>query len=1216
MGIATDSRGNYYIAEPFLNMVLKVEPGGVLSVLAGNGLKRLAGMGGLARAASVGEPRAVAIDREGNVYIASEFVHAILKVDPSGTVTALASGFGFAGDGGPANRAQLSHPTCIAVDGQGNVYFCNVGEGSQHRIRRIDTGGIITTVAGGSQIGSSGDGGPATSATLSFPRGIAVDAQGNLYIAESNRVRRVSNGVITTYAGGGENATANGIPAVQASLNGPFGLTFDSVGNLLIAEEFGHRIRRVTPAGIISTVAGRGMNDFAGDGDVALNASFSSPSGVAVDSAGVLIADRDNYRVRRVLPTGIVQTVAGRGAFFGDQGAAVTARLIGPVGIAVNSAGALYIADTESRRIRRVSPGGEITTLIGTGRTTFSLDNSPAASASIQGAVAVAVDATNNVYFNDYSRIRRVSPTGVLSTFAGNGNANFSGDGGSALNAGLTASGMAFDRAGNLYVVDSFNARIRRITPAGIITTIGGSGQRGFSGDNGPARNAAIDPTQGIAVDAAGNVYFSEYQNQRVRRIGIDGVITTFAGNGRGGSSGDGGPANAANVGAPTGLAFDSAGNLFIASAGCNCVRRVSPSAIITRYAGNRHGFGGDGGSAVNAAFNFLNGLAIDSRDNLFVADFGNQRVRLIQAGVSPSIVLSQKGLTYRAVAGAPAPAPQTLAVVNAGQGPLNFGVFIRTLSGGSNWLSATPVTGTATGGGAGVPVTVSVNPAGLASGDYYGQVEVRAAMAANSPQFVTVVLNVLPGGGNAGVGAAPAGLLFTAAPGGPNPAAQAISLTNLSPRAVTFGASVSFGDGRPWFTAQPLSGSIGPGQSTALRVTPELANFTAGVYNANITVAFSDGTTSQIQLLLVVSPAGGPAASKNRLVEGCTPTRLVPLVTSLGAGFRATTIWPTPLELRIVDNCGQPMTAGEVNASFSNGEPPVALAGLRDGRWSGTWQSRNPAAPQVTITFDARLESPALTAFVQVSGGIDLNANPPPDVAAGGMLHAASFRLAAPLALGNLVSIFGSALSQGDASASSLPLPAQLAGTTAVLAGRPLPLVFASPTQINAVVPYDLPIDSTHQLVIRRGNTISVPEPIRLLSTQPGAFTRNQRGSGPAIVVAAYPDGTQAEAGPENPLKAGDVIVVYCTGLGDVEPRAVAGVAAPITPLSSTVEKVTVRIAGIEAEVFFAGLTPLFTGLYQVNTRVPQGVPPGDEVPLIIEQSGRESVPVTLVVR
>ena len=743
--LAADAQGNYYIAEPQLNMVLKVDRNGLLTVLAGNGLKRRAGEGGLARAASIGEPRAVATDAQGNIYVASEFIHTVFKVDRNGIVTVVAGrGFGVGGEGGQATQTPIEHPSCVGVDSQGNVYYCENIETLGSRVRRVDRNGIVTTIAGNINATAAGDGGPATNAALIYPRAVVFDAQGNMYIAESGagRIRRVSNGVITTFAGGGNDSVNNGIPATQASLGSPAGMVFDAAGNLLIVDGGLHRVRRITTDGMIATIAGTGNNDFAGDGNTAANASFSNPVGIALDSSGnLLIGDRDNQRVRRVLTNGLVQTAAGRGGFTGDGGAAIVARLVNAIGLTMSTSGTLYIADPDSHRIRQVTAGGLITSLVGTGRAASSPDNTPAANASIPGAFSVAVDGANNVYFDENCRIRRITAAGILTTFAGNGACRFSGDGGPAINAGLTASGMTFDRAGNLYIADIQNARIRRITPAGVISTLAGNGVAGYSGDGGPAVQAAIRPSgEGIAVDASGNIYFTEFVNHRVRKIS-NGTITTFAGNGLGGNTGDGGPATEARVGGPLGLALDSLGNLYITTAGT--IRRVSAAGVITRYAGrgNPNGFSGDGGSALNAAFNFVRGLAIDANNNLYLCDVGNQRVRVVQAMVGPSIILSQKGLTFRGVSGVSSPTPQTFTVVNGGQGPLNFGVFPTTLSGGT-WLSAAPAAGLAAAGAAGVAVTVSVNPTGLAPGDYYGQVEIRAATAANSPQSVTIVLN------------------------------------------------------------------------------------------------------------------------------------------------------------------------------------------------------------------------------------------------------------------------------------------------------------------------------------------------------------------------------------------------------------------------------------------------------------------------------------------
>ena len=303
------------------------------------------------------------------------------------------------------------------------------------------------------------------------------------------------------------------------------------------------------------------------------------------------------------------------------------------------------------------------------------------------------------------------------------------------------------------------------------------------------------------------------------------------------------------------------------------------------------------------------------------------------------------------------------------------------------------------------------------------------------------------------------------------------------------------------------------------------------------------------------------------------------------------------------------------MTAAFSNSDPSLTLNSLGDGRWTATWSAQNVAS-SVTATANAISADKSLLGSTQVSGGLSKNANPPPVVAPGGVLNAASYQLQGSLAPGSLVSIFGTQLAQGSVSAPGLPLTTTLGGTTVTIAGRPLPLLFAGPTQLNAMIPFDLPINASHQVVVQRGVTLSNPETVGVLSSQSGVFTKDLTGKGTAIVVKVAADGTQSIVAADNPAHAYDALVIYCAGLGDVDPRQIAGQPVPYTPLSQTLDGVKVTIGGIDAPVFFAGLTPGFTGLYQVNAYVPTGVAPGDSVPLVIAQSGRPSPTVTLSVR
>jgi sugar lactone lactonase YvrE len=373
----------------------------------------------------------------------------------------------------------------VAVDAAGNLY---VADSWNHRIRKVSSSGVITTVAGNGERGFSGDGGPATSGSLNFPCGVALGAAGNMYIADyyNNRTREVStSGTINTVAGtGAPQFYGDGGPATSASLHGPKGVALDGAGNLYIADYFNNRIRKVGLSGIISTVAGNGTQGFSGDGGPATSASLSYPAGVAVDAAGNLyIGDTYNHRIRNVTPSGNISTVAGNGTqgFSGDGGPGTGAALYQPMGVAVDTAGNLYIADYANCRIRKVTPSGTITTV------------------------------------------------------AGNGSWGFSGDGGPATNGSLSGpAGLAVDAAGNLYVADTNNNRMRKVTPSGIISTVAGNGIQGFSGDGGPATSASLYQPVGVAVDATGNLYIADWINCRIRKVSTAGIISTVAGNGRG----------------------------------------------------------------------------------------------------------------------------------------------------------------------------------------------------------------------------------------------------------------------------------------------------------------------------------------------------------------------------------------------------------------------------------------------------------------------------------------------------------------------------------------------------------------------------------------------------------------------------------------------------------------------------------------------------------
>ncbi len=354
----------------------------------------------------------------GLVIVLAALALGVPAANAQGTITTLAGSgvLGFSGDGGSAINASFNLVYGSGIDGSGNFYI--VDRGNQ-RIRRVTSNGVVSTVVGNGVAGFSGDGGPAILASLNDPTGIAVDSAGTIYIADASnrRVRRVApNGTITTFAGTGvQGFSGDGGQAIAAQLNRPVGVFLDAFGNLLIADSPNHRVRRVGADGIITTVAGNGVAGFSGDGGLAISAQLSTPLGMSVDAAGVLyIADADNHRIRRVGADGINSTVAGNGTggFSGDGGAALTARLNFPSDVAVDGAGNLFIADASNNRVRQVA-NLSITTIAGTGSDSFSGDGGPGTSAAVNFPYRVALGSPGSLLISDARnhRLRRLTGT-------------------------------------------------------------------------------------------------------------------------------------------------------------------------------------------------------------------------------------------------------------------------------------------------------------------------------------------------------------------------------------------------------------------------------------------------------------------------------------------------------------------------------------------------------------------------------------------------------------------------------------------------------------------------------------------------------------------------------------------------------------------------------------------------------------------------------------
>ena len=348
----------------------------------------------------------------------------------------------------------------------------------------------------------------------------------------------------------------------------------------------------------------------------------------------------------------------------GAYGAAINAGLkSSPKVLAFDSAGNLFIADNNNR-VRKVDTSGIITTVAGNGVYSsggggaFSGDGGAATNASLYRPNNVAFDAAGNWYIADIfnQRIRRVDTNGIITTVAGNGTQNYSGDGGAATNASMHyPASVALDVVGNLYIADLYNYRIRKVNTNNIITTFAGNGNPSFFGDGGKATNASIYNPQGVAFDAAGNLYIADTYNNRIRKVGTNGIITTVSGKGSGKFAGDGGAATNAYLNEPWGVVLDSVGNMYIADYGNNRIRKVDTNGIITTVAGNGSAtYAGDGGAATNASLNNPACVALDNMGNLFIADWQNNRVREVHFAGMPTFTVNNVSVTnagnYRVV--------------------------------------------------------------------------------------------------------------------------------------------------------------------------------------------------------------------------------------------------------------------------------------------------------------------------------------------------------------------------------------------------------------------------------------------------------------------------------------------------------------------------------------------------------------------------------------
>jgi sugar lactone lactonase YvrE len=622
---------------------------GTLAVLAGipSGVGSADGTGAAAR---FNTPNGVAADGAGNLFVADFDNHTIRKITPAGVVTTFAGTAGLSGSAdGTGAAARFFYPSAVAVDGAGNVFVADSA------IRRITPAGVVTTFAGTAGLSGSADGTGAAA-------GMAVDRSGNLFVADNlnHTIRKITpSGVVTTFAGkAGVSGSADGTGAA-ARFNSPIGVTVDQAGNVFVADSENRIIRKITPAGIVTTFAGAAGSSGDADGTGAA-ARFRVPSGLAADgSDNLFVGDDYNYTIRKITPAGVVTTFAGTAGLSGiADGTGAAARFKSPLGITVDRAGNVFVADRWNFTIRKITPAGVVTTFAGAASWPGSADGTGAA-ASFFYPTGVAVDGWGNLFVADNFNhtIRKITPAGVVTTFAGTAGSAGSADGTGAAARFLNPSGVAVDVSGNLFVTDTYNQTIRVITPTGVVTTLAGTvGSLGSADGTGAA--AKFNYPRAAAVDGAGNVFVADTSNNTIRKITPAGVVTTFAGTAGAKGSADGTGA-AANFGFPTAVAVDASDNVFVADSGNNTIRQITPAGVVTTLAGTPGLFGSADGTGAAARFSNPYGVTVDPAGNVLVADNGNNAIRKVTpAGVVTTIV-GRASATY--VGNLPGPLPASL---------------------------------------------------------------------------------------------------------------------------------------------------------------------------------------------------------------------------------------------------------------------------------------------------------------------------------------------------------------------------------------------------------------------------------------------------------------------------------------------------------------------------------------------------------------------------
>jgi hypothetical protein len=624
--VAVDASGNAYVADTYNCAIRKITPAGVVTTFAGAADRSCRSADGTGTSARFFWPSGIAIDGAGTLYVADTNNHTIRQITPAGVVTTIAGLAGNPGStDGTGSAARFNSPAGIAADAGGTLY---VADTFNHTIRKITPGGVVTTLAG--LAGSPGPtDGTGSAARFRFPQGVAVDGAGTVYVADPGNVliRQVTSAGVATTLAGTANApgSADGTGAA-ARFSFPGGVAVDAAGTVYVADSGNNTVRQIATGAVVTTLAGTAGQFGPADG-TGTAARFNGPTGIAVTSDGTLfVGDTGNSTLRKITAGAVVTTLAGyNGSFASTDGTGRGARFALPLGVAVDPSGNTYVADTRNSTIRKITPWGSVTTLAGLAGSTGSTDGTGSA-ARFFAPNGIAVDNVGTIYVADSANhiIRQVTAAGVVTTIAGTAGAPGNLDGTGSAARFNTPRAIAVDSAGTLYVADSNNHTIRRIAAGGVVTTLAGApGASGWVDATGNA--ARFSNPLGVTVDNAGTVFVGDSGNNSIRQITSAGAVTTLAGNGPSSGGFLDGTGTAARFSRPAGIAVNSTGTLYVGDTGNNAIREIAPGAIVSTVGGG-FGLGSDDGSG--GSFTQPVGVAVDGHNNVYVADSRNNTIR------------------------------------------------------------------------------------------------------------------------------------------------------------------------------------------------------------------------------------------------------------------------------------------------------------------------------------------------------------------------------------------------------------------------------------------------------------------------------------------------------------------------------------------------------------------------------------------------------------